>query len=77
MIDALKLSRALAGSSPENVVDMLKGYQEEMLSRGGEAVKRSRAAAGGDDSSRFAWGQPVRPGPGLDDSFKIFLESRL
>ena len=65
MINALKLSKALAVSSPETVVDMLKGYQEEMLSRG-EAVKRSRAAAGGDDSSRFVWGQPMRPGPGLD-----------
>jgi hypothetical protein len=54
MIDALNLSRTLAESSSENMIDLLKGYQEEMLSRGGEAVKRSRAAAGGHDSSRFA-----------------------
>jgi peptide subunit release factor 1 (eRF1) len=65
MIDALNLSRTLAESSSENMIDLLKGYQEEMLSRGGEAVKRSRAAAGGQDSSRFAWGQPVRAGPEL------------
>jgi len=61
MIDSLKLARVLAASTPENVVDGLKGYQEEMLRRGGEAVKRSRAAAGGNDGSRIVWGQSVRP----------------
>lgn len=59
MIDVLNLSQVLAQSSAESVVEMLEGYQEEVLLRGGGAVNRPRAAAGGEDKSRFAWGQPV------------------
>ena len=53
MLNSLKLSRILTESDTENVVEILRGYYEEILGREGDAVKRSSAAADGDESSRY------------------------
>lgn len=44
MKDALNLGRALAKSDRKNLIESLKEYQDEMLQRSGEAVRKSRAA---------------------------------
>jgi 2-polyprenyl-6-methoxyphenol hydroxylase-like FAD-dependent oxidoreductase len=45
MKDALNLGRALAKVDGSNTVEVLKEYQDEMLQRTGEAVRKSRTAA--------------------------------
>ena len=51
MQDALNLARALGKSDRANLQTQLKEYQDEMLKRGAEAVRNSRAAA--TDSGRL------------------------
>lgn len=48
MLDALNLARTLAKSTSETLLQDLRKYQDEMLQRGGEAMRKSRAAALGD-----------------------------
>ena len=64
MQDALNLGRGLAVSNRSNVKDHLKVYQDEILARGAEAVKNSRAATdqthGRSGGERIVWGQPVK-----------------
>jgi hypothetical protein len=44
MKDGINLARVLAGTQAATVADALKIYQAEMLTRGADAVKRSREA---------------------------------
>ena len=50
MKDALNLGRALAKVDGTNLLPLLKEYQDEMLLRSGEAVRKSRAATLDDGS---------------------------
>ena len=56
MQDALNLARAIGKSEQGNLQTRLKEYQDEMLSRGADGVKNSRAAtADGGKATREGW----------------------
>ena len=63
MQDALNLARAIANSEPDGLLLNLKNYQDEMLKRGNEAVRKSRIATEDDGSSTASgwgsWGKRV------------------
>ena len=59
MIDAMNLAKALAKSSPHNILGNLKEYQDEMLLRGAKAVRESRIVAS-NPGPIIIWGHEVR-----------------
>ena len=60
--DALRLSRILATANEANMVPSLKTYEAEMLPRGRDAVRRSRAVLDPEQGAdmKIAWGQPLQ-----------------
>lgn len=58
MRDALNLSRVVSTAAKGDLVAALNGYQDEMLSRGADAVRKSRDAFATDGATpQSVWGK--------------------